>query len=147
MENVVSRVKLMMVKEETFPYSGIVDTPSAVVDIAINKLNMDKLPEEHMYLFCLDIRLQIIAVCHISHGSINMSITSIREIFKYAFMANSSSIVLTHNHPSGNPTPSQEDINLTKKLIEAGKLLNVEFLDHIIIGDTFKSLKAEGYFS
>jgi len=94
----------------------------------------------------LDVKNQptAINVCHI--GSLNASIVHPREVMKTAIMSNSASIIVAHNHPSGKPEPSQEDIDVTKRLAEAGKILGIELMDHLIIGeDTFISLKEKGY--
>jgi len=77
----------------------------------------------------------------ISIGNLNSSVVHAREVFKVAIENNSANIILLHNHPSGNPEPSREDISLTKKLVEAGKLLEIQVFDHIIIaGNNYTSL-------
>ena len=82
-----------------------------------------------------------------STGSLNSSIVHPREIFKRAVLQNAASIIICHNHPSGDPTPSQEDINTTKRIYDAGKILGIELLDHVIIGDNkYTSLKEKGVF-
>ena len=79
-------------------------------------------------------------------GTLNASVFHPREIFKYAIENDANSIVLAHNHPSGDPSPSQEDIRATKQLIEAGNQIGIKVLDHIIIGDgIFQSLKEENF--
>ncbi|WP_167578077.1 RadC family protein [Ammoniphilus sp. YIM 78166] len=81
----------------------------------------------------------------VSVGSLNSAIVSPREVFKAAILHNAASIIVGHNHPSGDDTPSREDLQVTKRLVEAGKLLDIEVLDHLIIGEeTFKSLKESG---
>lgn len=88
--------------------------------------------------------LNAIHRCHV--GSINASIVHVREVFKVAFFNNASSILVGHNHPSGKSQPSREDIEVTKRLAEAGKILGIELLDHIIVGtNEFTSLKEKGY--
>lgn len=82
--------------------------------------------------------------CHV--GSINASIVHPREVFKSCILNNATSLIVAHNHPSGDPTPSREDIEVTKRLIEAGNILGIELLDHLVVGGTkFKSLKEQGY--
>ena len=78
-------------------------------------------------------------------GSLNVSVVHPREVFKRAILQNANSIILMHNHPSGDPTPSKEDIDMTDRLIEAGELLGIRVLDHIVIGDenNYISLKQE----
>jgi DNA repair protein RadC len=79
-------------------------------------------------------------------GSLNASIVHPREVFRAAIKRSSASIICVHNHPSGDPTPSPEDIQLTHRLVEAGSIIGIEVLDHIIIGDfKFVSLKEQGY--
>jgi DNA repair protein RadC len=83
-------------------------------------------------------------ICHI--GSLNASLVHPREVFKAAILSNSASIIVGHWHPSGDPAPSKEDVEVTKRLLEVGKIIGIEVLDHIIIGDgRFESLKEKGY--
>ena len=103
-------------------------------------------PEEYMYMICMNTKNRIIGVFEVSHGNVNSSIVGVREIFQKALLANAVSIILMHNHPSGDPTPSREDINVTRRIVDAGKLLGVDVLDHIIVGDkTYSSLKEKGH--
>lgn len=104
------------------------------------------LDREVFMVLCLNTKNQIQAIhqCHI--GSINASIAHPREIFKSAILNNSASLIVGHNHPSGDPTPSNEDIQVTRRLKEAGNLLGIELLDSLIVGPTkFISLKEKGY--
>nr|WP_269746080.1 DNA repair protein RadC [Jeotgalibacillus campisalis] len=79
-------------------------------------------------------------------GSLNASIVHPREVFKEAFRRSAASIVCAHNHPSGDPAPSKEDIDVTRRLVECGKMIGIEVLDHLIIGDKkYVSLKEKGY--
>lgn len=79
-------------------------------------------------------------------GSLNASIVHPREVFKEAFRRSAASLICLHNHPSGDPSPSREDIEVTKRLCEAGKIIGIELLDHVIIGDRkYISLKEKGY--
>jgi DNA repair protein RadC len=81
----------------------------------------------------------------VSVGGLHSSIVHPREVFKTAVKKSAASMILIHNHPSGDPTPSKEDIDITRRLIEAGKLMGIEVLDHVIIGDKkYCSLKARG---
>ncbi len=82
----------------------------------------------------------------ISVGGLHSSIVHPREVFKPALLVSAASIIVLHNHPSGDPTPSREDIDITNRLIEAGKLMGIEVLDHVVIGyNTWASLKARGF--
>ena len=96
-------------------------------------------------MICLNTKNKVIGVFEISHGNVNSSIVGTREVFQKALLANAFSIILMHNHPSGECTPSREDIEVTKRLVEAGKILGIEVLDHLVIGDRYCSLKEKGY--
>lgn len=91
--------------------------------------------EEHFYVLILNNQNNVIKKELISKGVLDASIIHPREIFKPAIKNSASKIILVHNHPSGNPNPSQEDLEITKQLIEAGKLIDIKILDHVIIGD------------
>ncbi|GGI10486.1 RadC family protein [Gottfriedia solisilvae] len=113
------------------------------------KFMMDEmrfLEQEHFICLYLNTKNQIIARETIFKGSLNASIVHPREVFKEAFRRSASSIICLHNHPSGDPTPSREDIEVTKRLVECGKIIGIELLDHIIIGEhKYVSLKEKGY--
>ena len=95
----------------------------------------------------LDARNQLIGINTVSVGSLNASLVHPREIFRPAILMGAASIILAHNHPTGDPSPSREDIELTKRLAKAGEILGIEVLDHLIIADTkFLSLKEAGHF-
>lgn len=103
------------------------------------------LQKEHFVCLFLNTKNHVIAQETLSIGSLNASIVHPREIFRAAIKRSSASIICVHNHPSGDPTPSPEDIDVTLRLMEAGQLLGIEVLDHIIIGDqNFTSLKEQG---
>ena len=104
------------------------------------------LQQEHFVALYLNVKNQILHKQTIFVGSLNASIVHPREIFRVAIRRSAAAIIVAHNHPSGNPSPSPEDIDVTKRLIEAGQILGVDLLDHIIIGDhQFISLKEKGY--
>jgi len=108
--------------------------------------SMRHLNQEHLLVLFLDTKNQIIHKRTIFIGSLNSSIVHPREIFREAVKRSAASIICAHNHPSGDPTPSQEDIHVTKRLVEAGKIMGIELLDHLIIGNCkFTSLKEKGY--
>jgi DNA repair protein RadC len=101
--------------------------------------------KEHFWAILLDTRNKVIKSVEISVGSLDSSIVHPRELFKEAISASASSIIAAHNHPSGNPEASQDDIKLSRRLKEAGELVGIELVDHIIIGDgRYISLKREG---
>ena len=109
--------------------------------------DMRYLKKEYMKAILLNIKCGLVGIEEISVGSINSSIVHPREVFVPAIKRSCASVILVHNHPSGDPTPSQEDINITKRLVEGGKILGIEVVDHIIIGDgKYVSLKDKGLF-
>ena len=122
-----------------------VRSPEDAVNVGKGFMHIHEEPEEYMYMICMNTKNKIIGVFEISHGSVNSSIVSPREVFQKALLANAVSIIVMHNHPSGDCTPSREDIEVTKRLVEAGKIVGVEVLDHIIVGDKYSSLKEKGY--
>jgi DNA repair protein RadC len=117
--------------------------PQSVVK-AIRASIKDK-AKEHFKLILLNPRNKIIGISTISIGTLNTSLAHPREIFKEAIINNAMSVVLAHNHPSGDPEPSEDDLTITKRLTEAGKILGIEVVDHIIIGkNNFCSFKEKG---
>ncbi|MCD5410663.1 MAG: DNA repair protein RadC [Clostridiales bacterium] len=117
-----------------------IKSPDDVSNIIME--NMRYLKKEHFSILLLNTKNELIVVENISVGSLNSSIVHPREVFVKAIKRNSSSIILAHNHPSGDPTPSNEDVQVTKRLVEAGKLIGIAVIDHIIIGDgVYCSLK------
>ncbi|PKR79123.1 hypothetical protein CEY16_05060 [Halalkalibacillus sediminis] len=107
---------------------------------------MRNLKQEHFVCLYLDTKNQVLHRQTIFIGSLNSSIVHPREVFKEAVKRSAASVVCAHNHPSGDPAPSNEDIQVTRRLFESGKVLGIELLDHIVIGDhKFISLKEKGY--
>lgn len=107
------------------------------------------LDHEEMWIVLLDTRNRVIKLVRLYSGSLNTSLIRVGELFKQAIIESAAAIVLFHNHPSGDPSPSPEDVAVTRAAIEAGKLLDIEVLDHIVIGRTcdtwrFASLKERG---
>ena len=97
--------------------------------------DMRHLKREHLVLVMLDNRCRLIRDKVMSVGTSTGSMVAVREIFKEALDSRAASIVILHNHPSGNPSPSREDMKVTKNIMEAGRIIGVELLDHIVIGD------------
>ncbi|WP_040980585.1 MULTISPECIES: RadC family protein [Oceanobacillus] len=107
---------------------------------------MRKLEQEHFKALFLNTKNEVIKSNTIFIGSLNASVVHPRETFKVAIKCSAASVILAHNHPSGNPSPSQEDILVTKRFVEGGKIMGIEVLDHIVIGDNkFVSIKQKGY--
>jgi len=133
---------------EGYPESAekpLVKTPKDVVALVRGRLKDKK--KEHFLTLLLDTRNQLIKVAEISIGSLDTSIVHPREVFREAISASAASVILAHNHPSGDPEASEDDIRISKKLAEAGEIIGIDVLDHIIIGDkNYLSLKREGLF-
>ncbi len=108
--------------------------------------DMRFLSQEHFVCLYLNTKNQVLHKQTIFIGSLNASIVHPREVFKEAFRRSAASIICVHNHPSGDPTPSREDIEVTKRLVECGRIIGIDVLDHLIIGEKkFISLKEKGY--
>lgn len=141
--------KKAVLEKEVSVYCPEVDrkmnSPEKVVKLARYFLHMHEETEEYLYMICMNVKLEMTSVFEISHGNVNSSVVGVREVFQKALLANAVNIIMIHNHPSGDCTPSREDIAITKRLKDAGNLIGVEVLDHIIIGEGYCSLKEKGY--
>jgi DNA repair protein RadC len=123
----------------------ILSSPEDVVAEVRSQLKGKK--KEHFLVLCLDTRNRLISRRLVSMGSLDTSIVHPREVFKEAVSCCAASVIFAHNHPSGDPEPSKEDIELTKRLARAGEIVGIDVLDHIIICDkSFASLKARNLF-
>ena len=145
----ISFLNLKVVKETSGRYDvrKKIQSPNDIFNIAQNVIQANEYAEENLWLITLDTKNNITGIFTVSTGSLNSTIVHPREIFKRAVLQNAASIIICHNHPSGDPAPSQEDINITKRIYDAGKILGIELLDHIIIGDNkYTSLKEKGVF-
>ena len=122
----------------------VIKSPEDGANYVMNDMRF--LSQEHFVVVYLNTKNQVIHRQTIFIGSLNASIVHPREVFKEAFRRSAASIICFHNHPSGDPQPSREDIEVTKRLVECGKLLGIEVLDHLIIGDKkYVSMKEKGY--
>ena len=140
--------RVVLEKEVSMNYptlSYAIKNPDDAATIGKEFMRIHEEPEEYMYMICMNSKNKVIGVFEVSHGTVSASLVSPREVFQKALLANAVSIILMHNHPSGDTTASREDIEVTKRLVEAGKIVGVEVLDHIIVGDTYSSLKGKGY--
>ena len=148
MSNVAKRINIVsikMVKESSFLYqTRMISSPKDAYEMI--KEQLEGLDREQFIIACLNTKNEPTNISVVSVGSLNKAIVHPREVFKTAILSNAASIMAFHNHPSGETTPSQQDIQLTNRLYEAGELLGIKLLDHLIIGDgTFTSLKEKGY--
>ena len=124
-------MKCKLVKEKDCPYSPI-NTVSDAASILID-LGLHEASEEYVYLICLNCKGRITAVHEVAHGFLSECPMPSRAIYTRALLSNAASIIIAHNHPSGDPSPSQADINATKRIQEAGALLEIPVADHLII--------------
>jgi DNA repair protein RadC len=131
--------------------SPMLDSPDRIADLLREENRQYRV--EQFQIVLLNTRRRLIAVEKISSGTLDTLLVHPREVFKTAVIANASAIVLVHNHPSGDPTPSEADIRVTRDLIRAGQILKIDVLDHIILGQRsqerpqdFASLRELGYF-
>lgn len=108
---------------------------------------LDQPDREHFICMVLDTKHKVTMIHTVSIGTLDASLVHPREVFKVAILGNASGIIVAHNHPSGMTSSSPEDISITKRLMESGKILGIDVLDHIILGDDgqFTSLKSQGY--
>lgn len=148
MSNVAKRINIVsikMIKESSFLYQArTISSPNDAYEMIRRQL--EGLDREQFIIACLNTKNEPTNLSVLSVGSLNKAIVHPREGFKTAILSNTASIMAFHNHPSGETTPSQQDMQLTNRLYEAGELLGIKLLDHLIIGDgTFTSLKEKGY--
>lgn len=119
--------------------------PEDIANLYMEELRHKK--EEHFFTIGLDVKNKISYSKLISKGNLTASLVHPREVYKFAITQSVYSIIILHNHPSGDPSPSKEDIEITKRLKKSGDLLGIPLLDHIVLGDrSFKSLKEMGVF-
>jgi len=118
-------------------------------DLALNLCaQMGTLEQEELWVVLLNTRNEVLRIAKVYKGSLNTSLVRVGELFREAIRENAAAVIVAHNHPSGDPTPSPEDMAVTRAIVEAGKLLDIEVLDHIITGKTrWVSLKAMGMMS
>ncbi|GAB6152580.1 hypothetical protein JCM17380_13300 [Desulfosporosinus burensis] len=141
----VNIVTIKIVREGSVLYQNrTINSPSDSANLLEPFLKDED--RECFLVVCLDTKNQPTAIHTVSIGTLNSSLVHPREVFKVALLANSNALILAHNHPSGEPKPSQEDLEVTRRLVEAGKILGIEVIDHIIIGSNsrFVSLKERG---
>ena len=128
----------------------VLDTPDSVADFLREECRPYEV--EHFYAILVNTRRRLIRKVHLTTGTLDAAIVHPRDVFRHAVATNASAIILVHNHPSGDPTPSKADITVTRDLVRAGQLLKIEVLDHVILGQRttdrardYFSLKEHGY--
>lgn len=141
----INIVSLKLVRESSILYKERrILSPEAAYKL-LKEFLVDS-DRERFVVVCLDTKNQptAINICHV--GSLNASIVHPREVMKAAILSNSASIIVGHNHPSQDPTPSREDIEVTKRLVEVGRIIGIEVIDHLVVcEEKYVSLKEKGY--
>ncbi len=142
-----AQLKAVAEISQRLPQTGVAEevlsSPASAAEVLMPRLRY--LQQEKFCVVLLNTKNMVIAVEEVTIGGLNSSLVHPREVFKRAIRRSSAAIILAHNHPSGDPSPSREDIMVTRRLIEVGDLVGIQVLDHIIIGDgRFLSLKQEG---
>lgn len=147
MAKIMTKYRLELVKEESHKYEveTRISCPKDVYEILTKVCRIQCNAEEVFILITLNTKNIVTGYFEVHRGTINTSLVHPREVFKRALLNNASNIMVAHNHPSGDPNPSKEDIQITERLKEAGNLLGINLLDHIIVGeDKYISLKEKG---
>lgn len=132
--------RLMAITPEERPR---ITSPADAANLLMSEMSL--LEQEHLRVILLDTRNHVLKISTVYIGSLNTSVVRIAELFRPAIRENAAAIIVAHNHPSGDPSPSAEDVRVTREIVKAGKLLNIELLDHVVIGrQRFVSLKERG---
>lgn len=142
----------VLVEEKTTNYvAESVSTPKDIAKMCNEVFGLKDMAEEHVYAISMNAKCKVNGVFELSHGSGQQALLASRELFMRLLLSGATQFAVVHNHPSGDPTPSNADLQVTRKLYEASKLMDIEFTDHIILGDdgAFCSLREQytGIFS
>ena len=134
----ITRYSVELVKDKAALYdleSKRIKSPEDAYTIFEQVFSLSTKPAEHFVMLCLSTKNEVIGAHTLHIGTINMSVVGIREIFQRALLNNASSIMVAHNHPSNDTTPSPEDLAVTDRIVKAGKLIGVDVIDHLVIGE------------
>ena len=143
---VTGKHRTILVEEKTVDYTADrLNQPADAVEMINDLTSLKELGEEHCYMVAMNNRNRVIGIFLISKGTATNGLVGAREVFMRALLIGAVKIILLHNHPSGDPAPSREDILITRRVHEAGMMIGVELLDHIIIGDNrYSSMREDG---
>ena len=145
-----TKYRLEIVHEDSFnsDYEYNIKNSVDVRDFLVNVCKLHRNPSEVVMVIAVNSKGNVIGFTQVSSGSLDSSIVEPRDVFRYAIMSNAAGIIIAHNHPSENVTPSNDDVAVTKRISEAGDILRIKLLDHVIIGNEtdYTSLKAMQYF-
>jgi DNA repair protein RadC len=133
--------RLLVTAPESRPQ---VKSPADAANLLLGEMAM--LEQEHLRTILLDTKNHVLKIHTVYIGSLNTAVVRVGELFREAIRANSAAVIVAHNHPSGDPTPSPEDVQVTRQIVQAGKLLDIDVLDHLVIGNGSRwvSLKERG---
>lgn len=148
----MEHLELVRVEVRTVPRPRLSDTLTCPAEVAayVGGLEVHRQDREHFVVLHLDAGFAVVQHETVSIGCVNASIVHPREVFKAAVMANAAGLLLVHNHPSGDDTPSSEDVELTRRMVEASGIMGIHILDHLIVTQgpdghcRFRSFKEEG---
>lgn len=127
-----------LVKDCASNYKETLDNPEKINKMMCEVYDLHNETEECLYLLCLNTKNKLLGVFEVSRGTVNMAMVSPREVYQKSLLCNASNIIVCHNHPSHDCKPSAEDIKVTKRLKEAGELIGISLMDHIIVADTYR---------
>lgn len=147
---VIKKYDVQLVQETAKRYeleSKAIRSPEDAAHIFRTVFSLDTQTREKFVMLALNTKNEIIGAFEVFQGAINCSIVAPRDIFQRLLLVNATSFICAHNHPSGNPKPSREDIEVTKRLMEGGKLIGVDCLDHLVIGDTHRFISIKEHAS
>lgn len=142
----IERVKLVRESSHIYSFSSReVSSPDVVADVINEVLDLNHEPQEIVCEIMLNTKNHIVGVMEVTRGTLDSSLVHPREVFRGAILHNAASIILCHNHPSGDSAPSREDMKVTERIKQAGKVLGIDLLDHVIIGNgEYTSIREEG---
>lgn len=121
------------------------DNPNRIYELASEILDLENAAEEYCYVLALDNKCKLKGLYEVGHGTVDVSIVDVRGIFQKALFLGASKIILMHNHPSGDPAPSADDVKLTQRVKSAGEILDIQLLDHVVVGyRSYESLREIG---
>lgn len=135
----------VLVKENScnYPIESL-DSPQKTADMLNGVFRLNKQAEEYVYMIALNVKSRPLGIFEISHGTVDRSICNPRDIFIKALLCGAVGIILAHNHPSGDATPSKDDIRMYRRIKDAGELIGIELQDNLVIGNGYISFREEG---
>lgn len=134
---------LVKMRASNYPDAAALNTPGTIVNMMNTTFHTSVLTEEHVWIIALNAKCHPIGIFEVSHGLVDKSLVSPREIFMKLCLCGAPRFVLVHNHPSGDCSPSTDDIAITERIRQCGDLMNIRLVDHLIIGNEYYSFKEE----